>query len=218
MDKASVKAKAKKSLLDDIRSTTGYAVKQLKLALAILGILAWEPAPGKKTPTIMSGMAVKGFPEITGKSGVVVQTSTTYNLFTLKIPRLGSELLKKLGFDGDNTFFPYCGLSYDVRFPEGYRPKDGEDMFTQFIACAKPMLEKKLAVAETEETISNSEALETGLTKITDEMVDLFDQFIEKDSPDNRDRIHPSRRNLIQFFNRISKDILNEVLREKHWD
>lgn len=152
MDKATIKANAKKSLLDDIRSTTGYAVKQLKLALAILGILAWEPAPGKKTPTIMSGLAVKGF-------------------------------------------------------PEGYQPKDGEDMFKQFIACMKPMLEKKLAVAEKEETIANSEALETNMTKITDEMVDLFDQFIEKDSP--------ARGNLIPFFNRISKDILNEVLREK---
>lgn len=206
MDKATIKANAKKSLLDDIRSTTGYAVKQLKLALAILGILAWEPAPGKKTPTIMSGLAVKGFPELTGKSGVVVQTSTTYNQFTLKIPRLGAELLKKLGFS-DNAFFPYCGLSYDVRFPEGYQPKDGEDMFKQFIACMKPMLEKKLAVAEKEETIANSEALETNMTKITDGLVDLYDQTIEKDSP--------ARDNLIQFFNRISKDVLNEVLRGK---
>jgi len=207
MDKATIKANAKKSLLDDIRSTTGYAVKQLKLALAILGILAWEPAPGKKTPTIMSGLAVKGFPELTGKSGVVVQTSTTYNQFTLKIPCLGAELLKKLGFS-DNAFFPYCGLAYDVRFPEGYQPKDGEDMFKQFIACMKPMLEKKLAVAEKEETIANSESLETNVTKIADDLVDLYDQVIEKDSP--------ARGNLIQFFKRISKDILNEVLREKY--
>ncbi len=207
MDKATIKANAKKSLLDDIRSTTGYAVKPLKLALAILGILAWEPAPGKKTPTIMSGLAVKGFPELTGKSGVVVQTSTTYNQFTLKIPYLGAELRKKLGFS-DIAFYPYYGLAYDVRFPEGYQPKDGEDMFKQFIACMKPMLEKKLAVAEKEETIANSEALETNMTKIADDLVDLYDQVIEKDSP--------ARGNLIPFFNRISKDILNEVLREKY--
>jgi hypothetical protein len=72
----------------------------------------------------------------------------------------------------------------------------------------KPMLEKKLAVAEKEETIANSEALETNMTKIADDLVDLYDQVIEKDSP--------ARGNLIPFFNRISKDILNEVLREKY--
>ena len=206
MDKETIKAKAKKSLLDDIRATTSYTVKQLKLALAILGILAWEPAPGKKTPTIMSGLTVKGFPELTGKSGVVVQTSTTYNQFAMKIPYIGAELLKKLGFS-DKAFYPYNGLAYEVRFPEGYQPKDGEEMFKQFIACMKSMLEKKLAVAEKEETIAKSEALETSVSKISDELIDLYDQVVEKDSP--------ARGNLIKFFNNISKDVLNEVLREK---